>query len=263
MYDPKLTKPPQDFSKGIPKATVTPKPADDQEIDLDTWDDMVADKFKVPKSLMKAVRGQESGGDINAKSPTGVRGRYQVTKATAQSYGLDRDDPWQQSVAAAKHLRKLFDETNGADDDEKWLGAVGKYYGGNNAVRNGELVGSSIDGVSNPAEHVRRVAQKWGEIRRSERGTQPQVQPQQPAPRGVSSADIIPPEQRLTIPEGQSLNIGTGQIGKRAPVQGAAARRPNEAVEGAQRALSFLQPEELAWEAKQITDRAKISPGND
>jgi hypothetical protein len=67
MYDPKLTKPPQDFSKGIPKATVTPKPADDQEIDLDTWDDMVADKFKVPKSLMKAVRGQESGGDIGEK----------------------------------------------------------------------------------------------------------------------------------------------------------------------------------------------------
>ena len=54
----------------------------------------------------------------------------------------------------------------------------------NNAVRNGELVGSSIDGVSNPAEHVRRVAQKWGEIRRSERGTQPQGVPQQPAPRG-------------------------------------------------------------------------------
>ena len=87
---------------------------------------------------------------INAKSPTGVVGKYQVTKATAQSFGLDRDDPWQQSVAAAKHLRKLFDETDGADDDEKWLGAVGKYYGGNNAVRNGELVGSSIDGVSNP-----------------------------------------------------------------------------------------------------------------
>lgn len=259
MYDPKLTKPPQDFSKGIPKAPVTPKPADDQEIDLDTWDDMVADKFKVPKSLMKAVRGQESGGDINAKSPTGVRGRYQVTKATAQSYGLDRDDPWQQSVAAAKHLRKLFDETDGADDDEKWLGAVGKYYGGNNAVRNGELVGSSIDGVSNPAEHVRRVAQKWGEIRRSERGTQPQAQPQQPAPRGTSSADIIPPEQRLTIPEGQSLNIGTGQIGKRAPVQGAAARRPNEAVEGAQRALSPLIPDEIEQEARQIANRATIS----
>lgn len=233
---------------------------DNRTVSLDEWDDEVAAHYKVPRSLMRAIASQESGGNVNAKSPTGVVGKYQVTKDTAQSYGLDRDDPWQQSVAAAKHLRKLFDETDGADDDEKWLGAVGKYYGGNNAVRNGELVGSSIDGVSNPAEHVRRVAQKWGEIRRSERGTQPQAQPQQPAPRGTSSADIIPPEQRLTIPEGQSLNIGTGQIGKRAPVQGAAARRPNEAVEGAQRALSFLQPEELAWEAKQITDRAKISP---
>ena len=54
MYDPKLTKPPQDFSKGIPKPPAMPKPADDPEIDLDTWDDMVADKFKVPKSLAKS-----------------------------------------------------------------------------------------------------------------------------------------------------------------------------------------------------------------
>ena len=90
MYDPKLTKPPQDFSKGIPKAPVTPKPADDPEIDLDTWDDMVADRYKVPKSLMRAIASQESGGNVNAKSPTGVRGRYQVTKATAQSRSEER-----------------------------------------------------------------------------------------------------------------------------------------------------------------------------
>ena len=92
MYDPKLTKPPQDFSKGIPKAPAMPKPADDQEIDLDTWDDMVADRYKVPKSLMRAIASQESGGNVNAKSPTGVVGKYQVTKDTARSYGLDRDD---------------------------------------------------------------------------------------------------------------------------------------------------------------------------
>ena len=159
--------PPQ---KVAPKPKATPMPDDDREVGLDEWDDIVADRYKVPRSLMKSVRMQESGGNVNAKSPTGVRGRYQVTEATAKQYGLDRNDPWQQSVAAAKHLRKMYEETDGADDDEKWLGAVGKYYGGSGAVKNGVLSGGSVDGVSNPAEYVRRVAEKWGQYRREEGG---------------------------------------------------------------------------------------------
>lgn len=156
----------------------TPAPSNDQTVDLDQWDRIVADKYKVPHSLMKAMAGQESGGDVNATSPTGVKGRYQVTQSTAKQYGLDRDDPFQQSVAAAKHLRAQYDSLNHLkNDDERWLGAVGRYYGGNSAVQGDSLSGSSVDGLSNPAEHVKQVAMKWGEARRGEQGAQPSPTP--------------------------------------------------------------------------------------
>lgn len=148
---------------------IKPTPAPDRDINLDDWDKMVAEKFKVPHSLMKSMAAQESGGNVGATSPTGVKGRYQVTQSTAKQYGLDRDDPFQQSVAAAKHLRAQYDSLNHLkSDDERWLGAVGKYYGGNDAVQGDSLSGSSVDGLSNPAEHVKRVAMKWGEMRKGE-----------------------------------------------------------------------------------------------
>src|SRR5262249_3016928 len=92
-----------------PKSQPNPPPAahpcDDRDVSLDEWDDIVGDNYKVPKNLFKAMSSQESGGDVNAVSPTGVRGRQQVTQRVARSYGLDRDDPFQQSVAAARYLR--------------------------------------------------------------------------------------------------------------------------------------------------------------
>jgi hypothetical protein len=163
MYDQKLT------------------PAPDREIDLDEWDGIVADKYKVPRNLMKAMASQESGGNVNAVSPTGVKGRYQVTQKAAGKYGLNRDDPFQQSVAAARYLRDEFDSLKDIkDDNERWLGAVGKYYAGGNAVdpKTGELSTGSVDGVSNPTEHVTRVAKKWGNFNR---GGEQALMPAQPA----------------------------------------------------------------------------------
>lgn len=51
--------------------------------------------------LIKGMAAVESAGNRNAKSPTGVGGLLQVTKAVAQSYGLNRDIP-EQNVAAGK-----------------------------------------------------------------------------------------------------------------------------------------------------------------
>jgi 2'-5' RNA ligase len=150
-----------------------PSPAD-REISLDEWDDVVADRYKVPRSLFRAIASQESGNDASAVSPTGVRGRRQVTERVAKSYGLDRNDPWQETVASAKYLRDQYDQVKDVNDDnERWLGAVGRYYGGPGAVRGGELSGATVDGVSNPARHVERVAKLWGEINRGEQATTP------------------------------------------------------------------------------------------
>lgn len=156
----------------------------DRQVTLDEFDDMVRQKYGIPTGLWKGMAEQESGGDWNAVSPTGVRGKYQVTKATAAQYGLNRDDPWDQTVAAAKHLRAQYDALGTIKNDrERWLGAVGRYYGGDNAVgQDGSISGKSPDGISNPVAHIDRVARNWAQY---ENGTssQPATTAQPAAPR--------------------------------------------------------------------------------
>lgn len=187
-----------------PKTPTSPNIADDQEIDLDQWDDIVADKYQVPKSLMRAIRSQESGGNVGAVSPTGVRGRYQVTKRVAESFGLDRDDPWQQSVAAAKYLRQQYEGSKDLkDDDERWLSAAAKYYGGPSAVQGGEISGASQDGVSNPGEYVKSVARKWGEMRKQEGAAATSARTARLRSQGINAIDF---------PEGKTYDLATGQF---------------------------------------------------
>lgn len=54
--------------------------------------------------LIKAIAAVESGGRRGAKSPTGVRGLLQVTRATAAQYGLNRDIPEENVLAGEKEL---------------------------------------------------------------------------------------------------------------------------------------------------------------
>lgn len=202
-----------------------PKPAEDPEIDLDQWDQIVAEKYKVPHNLMKAMAKQESGGDVNATSPTGVKGRYQVTRRAAAKYKLDRDDPFQQSVAAARYLRDEYDALKDIkDDNERWLGAVGRYYAGPNAVQGDELSNTSVDGVSNPVEHVTRVAKNWGAINK---GTAAQPTPQ-PAPkrgRTPATSRALTPQQ----PSPFSIDAPTGFQQAEQSVRGRTAQFSPEA----------------------------------
>lgn len=57
--------------------------------------------------LIKGVIAQESGGKRDAESPTGVRGLMQVTKSTAESFGLNRDIPEQGVLAGKLYLAQL------------------------------------------------------------------------------------------------------------------------------------------------------------
>src|SRR5262245_36997869 len=138
-------------------------PQQKTELSLDEFEEQARQRFGVPKGLWESLKGQESGGDVNATSPTGVRGRFQVTQKTAAAYGLNRDDPFHQAVAAAKNLREGYDKySHLKDDNERWLAAAGYYYGGPDAVgRDGALSTTSKDNLSNPSVYVTKIAQGW------------------------------------------------------------------------------------------------------
>lgn len=91
---------------------------------------------------MKAIAAQEaSGGDYNAKSPSGVVGPMQVTKLVASQYGLNRNIPEENIKAGKLYLEDLIKMFNGS----KAL-AYAAYNAGPTAVRYAQkLAGGSSD----------------------------------------------------------------------------------------------------------------------
>lgn len=133
------------------------------EIDLEQFEEKVRERYSIPQGLWRSISEQESGGNVNAISPTNVRGKWQVTRKTAAQYGLDTSDPFHQAAAAAKYLREGYDKyADLKDDNERWLAAAGHYYGGPDAVKSdGTLSTSSRDNLSTPSDYVTSIAQRW------------------------------------------------------------------------------------------------------
>lgn len=63
--------------------------------------------------FIKGMVYVESGGNSAAVSDTGVRGLMQVTRAVAQSYGLNRDIPEENLLAGKKYISDLLTQFNG------------------------------------------------------------------------------------------------------------------------------------------------------
>ena len=59
-------------------------------------------------NTLKAIMAQESGGNPDAVSPTGVRGSMQVTEATARSLGYDRNNATENVLAGAAQYTRLY-----------------------------------------------------------------------------------------------------------------------------------------------------------
>ena len=173
----KPVKPATSFIGGVKPAAVQPasvQPAAsggaDRKVSLEEWDEMVIKKYGIPRNLFKSMTEGESNNNIGAVSPTRVRGRQQVTEAVAKGYGLDRNDPFQQSLAAWRYLREQYDGIKDVEEgDKKWLGALARYYAGGGATKGDTVSGSSVDGLSNPVIHVKRIASMWGDMNKRER----------------------------------------------------------------------------------------------
>ena len=75
--------------------------------------DRAADKYGLPRQLVRSVMAAESGFAPNAVSPKGAVGLMQLMPATAQILGADPRDPAQNVDAGARYLRDLLVKYNG------------------------------------------------------------------------------------------------------------------------------------------------------
>jgi soluble lytic murein transglycosylase-like protein len=109
-----------------PAAQAAPSPAQ--------WADAAADKYGLPRRLVRSVIATESDFQPLAVSPKGAIGLMQLMPATAEALGADPRDPAQNVDAGTRYLRDLLEKYNGA----LWHalaaynagpGAVDKYQG--------------------------------------------------------------------------------------------------------------------------------------
>jgi soluble lytic murein transglycosylase-like protein len=75
--------------------------------------DAAADKYHLPRKLVRSVMRAESGFQPGAISPKGAIGLMQLMPATAQSLGVDPHDPVQNVDAGARYLRSLLEKYDG------------------------------------------------------------------------------------------------------------------------------------------------------
>ena len=96
--------------------------------------DAAADKYGLPRRLVRSVISTESDFQPQAVSPKGAIGLMQLTPATAEALGADPRDPAQNVDAGTRYLRDLLEKYDGG----LWHalaaynagpGAVDKYQG--------------------------------------------------------------------------------------------------------------------------------------
>jgi len=90
--------PPDEPQKAVPVTPVAP-------LELA---DSAADKYGLPRQLVRSVMAAESGFNPEALSPKGAVGLMQLMPLTARSLGIDPNDPVQNVDAGARYLRDLL-----------------------------------------------------------------------------------------------------------------------------------------------------------
>jgi soluble lytic murein transglycosylase-like protein len=107
---PVLTLAPQPEAMATPEAPATgPPPAPPTPLELA---DAAADRYGLPRELVRSVMAAESGFQPLAVSPKGAIGLMQLMPGTAQVLGADPYDPAQNVDAGTRYLRDLLEKYN-------------------------------------------------------------------------------------------------------------------------------------------------------
>jgi len=91
----------------VPAAVTAPIPSPQELADA------AADKYGLPRTLVRSVMEAESGYQKDAVSPKGAIGLMQLMPETAQALGADPHDPVQNVDAGARYLRDLLQKYDG------------------------------------------------------------------------------------------------------------------------------------------------------
>ena len=115
-------------------APATPTPAAQPAPSPAQLADAAADKYGLPRRLVRSVISNESDFEPRAVSPKGAIGLMQLMPSTAEALGADPRDPAQNVDAGTRYLRDLLEKYDGG----LWRalaaynagpGAVDKYQG--------------------------------------------------------------------------------------------------------------------------------------
>jgi soluble lytic murein transglycosylase-like protein len=99
-------------SASVPETTAVPLPPAKVLTPLELAD-AAADKYGLPRALVRSVMAAESAGRPGAVSPKGAIGLMQLMPGTAQQLGADPYDPAQNVDAGTRYLRDLLEKYDG------------------------------------------------------------------------------------------------------------------------------------------------------
>lgn len=103
------TPPPVPAAVPAPPAPATPV----TQLSARDLADAAADKYGLPRELVRSVMHAESGFQRQALSPKGAIGLMQLMPGTAAQLGVDAFDPAQNVDAGTRYLRDLLEKYNG------------------------------------------------------------------------------------------------------------------------------------------------------
>ena len=138
--EPGVTPPPVPPAAAAGSVTLT-APADPRDLA-----DAAADRYGLPRELVRGVMAAESGFSMEAISPKGAIGLMQLMPETARDLGVNPNDPAQNVDGGARYLRDLLLRYNGG-----LRHALAAYNAGPGAV-------DKYNGVPPYAETIQYVA---------------------------------------------------------------------------------------------------------
>lgn len=140
------------FEPDAPAATVAAVPQPATPPSPLQLADSAADKYGLPRTLVRRVMAAESGFNAQAVSPKGALGLMQLMPGTAHTFGADARDSAQNVDAGTRYLRELLEKYHGA-----LYHALAAYNAGPHAVDKYQ----GIPPFPETLRYISRIAADW------------------------------------------------------------------------------------------------------